>query len=89
MTREEIKEKLAPVCRTGVCVAVSGLFSTRNPELEQEAAEIAAELGAKVICGKDVAPGQLNYLRRMWFKHICTKCYKQQILCLQCIYAGI
>lgn len=64
MTREEIKEKLAPVCRTGVCVAVSGLFSTRNPELEQEAAEIAAELGAKVICGKDVAPGQLNYLRR-------------------------
>lgn len=64
LTREEIREKLAPFCRPGVCMAVSGLFSTRNPELEQEAAEIAAELGAKVICGKDVAPGQLNYLRR-------------------------
>lgn len=64
LTKDEIRERLAPVCRPGVCVAVSGLFSTRNPELELEAAEIAAELGAKVICGRDVAPNQLNYLRR-------------------------
>ncbi len=64
LSREEIRDYLKPVCRPGVCAAISGLFSTRNPELEREAAEIAAELGAKTICGCDVAPGQLNFLRR-------------------------
>ena len=62
--KEEIIRALKPICRPGVCIAVSGMFSTRNPELEQEVAAEARRLGAKVVCGRDVAPGQLNYLRR-------------------------
>lgn len=63
-SKEELYAALKPVCKPGVCVAISGVFSTRNAELEQEAADVAKELGAKVICGRHVAPGQLNYLRR-------------------------
>lgn len=63
-SHEEIFAALRPVCSPGTCVAISGVFSTRNPELELETAAVAQELGAKVVCGRDVAPGQLNYLRR-------------------------
>ena len=63
-TREEMYAALGPICKPGVCVAISGVFSTRNAELEQEAADMVQELGAKAICGRSVAPGQLNYLRR-------------------------
>ena len=63
-TQEEMEQVLKPICKPGSSVAISGIFSTRNPQLEQEAAEIASRLGAKVICGREVAPNQLNYLRR-------------------------
>jgi len=62
--REDILTALSPVCAPGVSVAISGVFSTRNAELENEVAEIARELGAKTVCGRDVAPGQLNYIKR-------------------------
>lgn len=63
-SQTEILASLKLICKPGVSIAVSGIFSTRNPELELEVAGIARQLGANVICGRDVAPNQLNYLRR-------------------------
>ena len=55
-TREEILAALKPVCTPDSCVAISGLFSVRNSTLEYKVAEIARELGATAVCGRDIAP---------------------------------
>ena len=63
-TREEILAALKPVCTPDSCVAISGLFSVRNSTLEYKVAEIARDLGATAVCGRDIAPEQLNYIKR-------------------------
>ncbi|MGI6202715.1 MAG: hydantoinase/oxoprolinase N-terminal domain-containing protein [Eubacteriales bacterium] len=58
------REKIAKLIELVPCVAVSGMLSNRNPAHEYKARDIVAELGGSSVCSVDVAPGELNYLRR-------------------------
>ncbi len=61
-------EELAALLRghifPGDCVAVAGMLSNRNPVCEYAVAEAAKRLGAYTVCSRDVAPRELNLLRR-------------------------
>ncbi len=62
-----VKELEALLCdrvRPGDCVAVAGMLSNRNPVCEYAVAEAAKQLGAYAVCSRDVAPREMNYLKR-------------------------
>ncbi len=61
---ESAREKIAALTAEVPCVAISGMLSVRNPTHEYAARDIVAELGGSSVCSVDVAPAELNYLRR-------------------------
>lgn len=61
---ESAREKIAVLIAEVPCVAISGMLSVRNPSHEYAARDIVAELGGSSVCSVDVAPAELNYLRR-------------------------
>ena len=61
---EEIRALLSGRVRPGDCVAVAGMLSNRNPVCEYAVAAAAKQLGAYTVCSRDVAPRELNYLKR-------------------------
>lgn len=58
------RDKIAALIAEVPCVAISGMLSVRNPAHEYAARDIVAELGGSSVCSVDVAPAELNYLRR-------------------------
>ena len=60
----ELRTMLEGKIRPGSCYAVAGMLSNRNPVCEYTAAKVIRELGAYTVCSRDVAPTELNYLRR-------------------------
>lgn len=58
------REKIETLLRDTPCVAISGMLSVRNPAHEYAARDLVTELGGIAVCSRDVAPGELNYIRR-------------------------
>jgi len=58
------REKIKRLVEQVPCVAISGMLSCRNPAHEYAARDIVESLGGSAVCSVDVAPSELNYLRR-------------------------
>ncbi len=60
----DAREKISSLLSATPCVAISGMLSVRNPAHEYAVRDLVTELGGVSVCSRDVAPEELNYLRR-------------------------
>ena len=61
---DKAERELAAIRETVNCAAVAGMLSSRNPAHENKLKAILTKLGFISICSTDLAPDELNYLKR-------------------------
>jgi len=61
---DKTERELAKIRETVNCAAVAGMLSSRNPAHEHKLKSILTKLGFISICSTDLAPDELNYLKR-------------------------